>query len=181
MLAVFLYQHLLFGCFIIAAVLDLWSLWRLITQKCSGYYFCLSLIFHFCLCVGGGAEADWCFSAEETGLIFRFHRRPFLVPQAAMKVVLTEGWYFWTTLGSDWSVGQSHGHWAGGTPSCVGGRLRRGGKHPVPSTELLLPWLEREARNSKKTFNICVLVKAFSGPNTAYSMLSSDLSCCVYV
>lgn len=109
-------------------------------------------MFHLCLCVGGGAEAGGYFSAQEAGIIFRFHCRPVLVPQAAMKVVLAEGWQFRATLGSDGSVGQSHGHWAGSTPGCMGGRIIGGGdpKHPVPSTEHFLPWCERGVRNSKR-------------------------------
>lgn len=100
------------------------------------------LIFRLCLCAGGGAEAGGYFSAEEAGLIFRHHCRPFLVPQAAVKVVLVEGWQFWTTLGSDWE-----------------GMVW----HPVPSTEHLPPWWGRGVKNSKKTFSTYVLVKALSG------------------
>lgn len=48
---------------------------------------------------GGGAEADGHFPAEEARFIFRFHRRPILVPQTAVKVVCAEGWPPWAVTG----------------------------------------------------------------------------------
>lgn len=88
---------------------------RTIVDCVPDMIFCLNLhdqhfcSFHLCLCVGRRAEAGGYFSAKEAGLIFRFHCRPLLVPQAAVKVVLAVGWQFRATLGSDWSVRRGKG------------------------------------------------------------------------
>lgn len=117
------------------------------------------------LCVGGGAAAGWYFTPEEAGLIIRFHCRPFLVPQAAVKVVLLKA----GSSGSPWVVA---GQWGKATVTAGGTTDYRGGRVNGINIQWTYHWTlaamvwERTWKLQKKTFSTCVLVKELSGLNS---------------